>query len=288
MRAALKDWSDEEFESYAKRHYPAYWLKMDLAHKIYHARLLRQLADARAPLVAAVALDNKRGATELTVIAPGSPPAALDRRRRLRGLRRQYRRRAYFHHRRRIGARHHRLFARFLDSTTTNSVAATASPPSPRRRCAARWRSPTRSRRGAPKRRGRNAFSIAPEVVIDNSLSLDCTVLEVSGLDREGLLFEITNAISQTQPQYRLGPCHDVRRARGGRDLCQGFDGRKNRLAVAPGDHKAAIAGDILGDRTKSADASGSRRRESRADLIYRDPALISGAQRTMDLHDER
>ena len=70
LRSALKDWSDEEFESYAKRHYPAYWLKMDLAHKIYHARLLRQLADARAPLVAAVALDNKRGATELTVIAP--------------------------------------------------------------------------------------------------------------------------------------------------------------------------------------------------------------------------
>jgi len=146
LRAALKDWSDEEFENYAKRHYPAYWLKMDLAHKIYHARLLRQLADARAPLVAAVALDNKRGATELTVIARiiagcSRPSPAL------RGLRRQYRRRAYFHHRRRIGARHHRMFARFLIRRRR-----TAS-----RRSHRRLRQEGAARRGCGRRRDRGA-----------------------------------------------------------------------------------------------------------------------------------
>ena len=67
--------------------------------------------------------------------------------------------------------------------------------------------SPTRSRRGAPKRIcGPNAFSIAPEVVIDNSLSNVYTVIEVSGLDREGLLFELTNAISQAQLSISLRP----------------------------------------------------------------------------------
>ena len=34
-------------------------------------------------------------------------------------------------------------------------------------------------------------------MLIDNSLSADCTVIEASGLDREGLLFELTNAISK-------------------------------------------------------------------------------------------
>ena len=42
-----------------------------------------------------------------------------------------------------------------------------------------------------------SAFSIVPEVLIDNSISADCTVIEASGLDREGLLFELTNAISK-------------------------------------------------------------------------------------------
>ena len=41
------------------------------------------------------------------------------------------------------------------------------------------------------------SITIAPEVVVDNSLSNVYTVIEVSGLDREGLLFDLTNAISK-------------------------------------------------------------------------------------------
>jgi [protein-PII] uridylyltransferase len=196
LRSALKDWSDEEFESYAKRHYPAYWLKMDLAHKIYHARLLRQLADARAPLVAAVALDNKRGATELTVIAP-------DHRRLLST----------------VAGACAACGANIVDAhifTTADGLALDTivcsrafsfDDDEQRRgdRIAAFAKKALRGEvavadaieaRSAKTPRA-NAFSIAPEVVIDNSLSLDCTVLEISGLDREGLLFEITNAISK-------------------------------------------------------------------------------------------
>lgn len=40
-------------------------------------------------------------------------------------------------------------------------------------------------------------FPVAPEVTVDNSLSNTYTVVEVSGLDREGLLFDLTNAISK-------------------------------------------------------------------------------------------
>ena len=40
------------------------------------------------------------------------------------------------------------------------------------------------------------AFTVEPEVVIDNSVSDQFTVVEVSGLDRPGLLYEMTSAIS--------------------------------------------------------------------------------------------
>ena len=40
------------------------------------------------------------------------------------------------------------------------------------------------------------AFTVAPEVLIDNTLSSQFTVVQVSGLDRPGLLYELTNAIS--------------------------------------------------------------------------------------------
>ena len=40
------------------------------------------------------------------------------------------------------------------------------------------------------------AFKVAPEVLIDNAVSQQFTVIEVAGLDRPGLLFELTNTLS--------------------------------------------------------------------------------------------
>ena len=40
------------------------------------------------------------------------------------------------------------------------------------------------------------AFTVAPEVLIDNALSNQFTVIEVAGLDRPGLLFELTSTLS--------------------------------------------------------------------------------------------
>jgi [protein-PII] uridylyltransferase len=40
-------------------------------------------------------------------------------------------------------------------------------------------------------------FTVAPRVLIDNKLSRDCTVIEVNGRDRLGLLFDVTSALSE-------------------------------------------------------------------------------------------
>lgn len=40
------------------------------------------------------------------------------------------------------------------------------------------------------------AFTVTPEVLIDNTLSNHFTVLQVSGLDRPGLLYDLTSALA--------------------------------------------------------------------------------------------
>ena len=54
---------------------------------------------------------------------------------------------------------------------------------------------PTWSKTPAP-RVGADAFEVPPDVIIDNALSDQFTVIEVAGLDRPGLLYDLTSAIS--------------------------------------------------------------------------------------------
>src|SRR6059058_1031250 len=46
FRAELQDWAPERIEAYIGRHYPAYWLKVDLPHKIEHARFVQAAEDS--------------------------------------------------------------------------------------------------------------------------------------------------------------------------------------------------------------------------------------------------
>ena len=195
LRAALPEWSDEEFDAYAKRHYPAYWLKVDLARKVRHAELLRRALGGGPPLATAVDLDKTRGAVELTVVAPDNP--------RLLSI---------------IAGSCAASGANIVDAhifTTVDGLAldtifisrAFDYDEDELRRARRIAEFIVKALRGevfvsdAVKARAKAhqpiaAFKIAPEVVVDNSLSNVYTVIEVSGLDREGLLFDLTNAIS--------------------------------------------------------------------------------------------
>src|SRR5512132_2605220 len=46
FREAMKDWPPERLEAYIAKLYPAYWLKVDLPHKIEHANFVRATEDA--------------------------------------------------------------------------------------------------------------------------------------------------------------------------------------------------------------------------------------------------
>jgi len=49
-------------------------------------------------------------------------------------------------------------------------------------------------------------FALAPDVTIDNNLSNQYTVIEVSGLDRPGLLYDLTSAMSRLN--LNIGSAH--------------------------------------------------------------------------------
>ena len=111
LRAELKDWPAERIDAYIARHYPAYWLKVDLPHRVVHARFVQSAEAGGKSIATTFALDVARRHRADRARARSSL-AVVDDRRRLRRRRRQHRRRANLHHHRRARARHHRGVAR--------------------------------------------------------------------------------------------------------------------------------------------------------------------------------
>jgi [protein-PII] uridylyltransferase len=60
--------------------------------------------------------------------------------------------------------------------------------------------------RGEQSKSVSKAFSLAPDVMMDNNLSNRYTVIEISGLDRPGLLYELTAALSDLN--LNIGSAH--------------------------------------------------------------------------------
>ncbi len=196
FRAELKDWPADELDRYIARHYPAYWLKVDLAHKISHARFVRSAEAANRKLATGVGYDAARGVTELTVLAPDHP--------RLLST---------------IAGACAAAGANIVDAqifTTTDGLAldtiavtrefehdedearrAVRIADSIERALAGELRLPEVVAKRALRKGRLKAFAIEPEVMINNQWSNRYTVVEVTGLDRPGLLYELTATLSK-------------------------------------------------------------------------------------------
>jgi len=196
FRAELADWPEAELDAYLERHYPAYWLKVDLPHKLSHARFVRATEAAGKSLATQVAFDAARGVTELTVFAPDHPWLLSI-----------------------IAGACALAGANIVDAqiyTTTDGIALDTIAVSrefeldeDEARRAARigdaiekavrgeLKLPeTVAKRTLPKGRLK-AFAIEPEVTVNNQWSNRYTVVEVTGLDRPGLLYELTTTLSK-------------------------------------------------------------------------------------------
>ncbi|MCK0207275.1 [protein-PII] uridylyltransferase [Starkeya koreensis] len=194
FRAELKEWDGAALDAYLARHYPTYWLQTDLAHQLAHARfILAAEAEGRA-LATTSRTDPKRGITELTVFAPDHPKLLAV-----------------------IAGACASAGAHIVDaqiSTTTDGRAldtisltrAFEQDEDEMRRAeriagaiqkslSGEIRLPEVVAKKIPKRP--RAFTVEPEVTLNNSWSNRHTVVEVSGLDRPGLLYGLTQTLSR-------------------------------------------------------------------------------------------
>ncbi|UFW49453.1 MULTISPECIES: [protein-PII] uridylyltransferase [Bradyrhizobium] len=195
FRNAFAEWPVDELDAYIARHYPAYWLKVELPRKIRHARFVRSSEQAGHKLAINVGFDEVRGVTELTIFAADHPWLLSI-----------------------IAGACASAGANIVDAqiyTTTDgraldtiSISREYDRDEDEGRRATRigemiedvlegkLRLPEVVARRTVRSKAR-PFVIEPEVTINNQWSDRYTVIEVSGLDRPGLLYELTTAISK-------------------------------------------------------------------------------------------
>jgi [protein-PII] uridylyltransferase len=196
LAAALVDWPKAEIDRYLDRHYDAYWLRADLAHKIAHARLIRGADAARQTLATSVQTFAFEGITEITIFSPDHPRllSIIAGACTVAGANI-------------VGAQ---IFTTATgEALDTISIGREFAEEADEQRRAKRVtdlieqaltgmvRLPEIVASKAQQRKGRmKAFALETTVEIDNSWSNRFTVVEVSGLDRTGLLYDLTRAIS--------------------------------------------------------------------------------------------
>jgi [protein-PII] uridylyltransferase len=207
VRKLLPGWSEPEFDDYAQRHYPAYWLKVEPARQAAHAKLLHAMVADTRSLMTEVTTDAFHGVTAVTVVAPDHP-------RLLTG----------------IAGACAAAGGNIVDAqifTTTDGLALDTIFVSRAfeldedelrrgRRIASNiektLRGEVRLAEMTPPRQIRDerheAFAVEPEVTVDNNLSRRYTVVEVSGLDRPGLLRDLTASLSSLN--LNIGSAHIV------------------------------------------------------------------------------
>src|SRR3954454_1509812 len=196
FRAAFTEWPEADLEAYIGRHYPAYWLKVELPRKIRHARFVRASEDAGHKLAINVGFDEARGVTELTILAVDHPWLLSI-----------------------IAGACASAGANIVDAqiyTTTDGRAldtiaisreydrdedegrrATRIGEMIEQVLEGKFGLPDVVARKAASRSKVRPFAVEPEVTINNQWSDRYTVIEVSGLDRPGLLYQLTTAISK-------------------------------------------------------------------------------------------
>ena len=194
FRAAVSDWRAEEVEHFVGRHYSDYWLRTDTRKVVEHFKLATGADQAGEKLASTFTTDAFTAITELSLFAPNHPRllalfagACAACGANISG--------AHISTTRDGFALDTFLLAREfnLDEDELRRARRIAETIANLLKGDVRLGALMAKRR---ERQGRSAFTVPPEVIIDNALSNQFTVVEVSGLDRPGLLFELTNTLS--------------------------------------------------------------------------------------------
>ena len=195
LREQLAGWPKDDLEHFVDRHYPSYWLRTDLNVIAEHAKLVRDAEAQKQPIVTHIATDAFRGVTEVTLLAPNHPrllamvagactgaganivDAQISTTRDGMALDTIHLEREFDHAE--DEERRAKKIAQTIEKLLRGDVRLSEVVMNKRK----------------PKAK-LSAFRVEPQVMIDNTLSDALTVIEVNGLDRPGLLYDVTREIS--------------------------------------------------------------------------------------------
>ncbi|TDK35327.1 [protein-PII] uridylyltransferase [Rhizobium deserti] len=195
LAKALSDWTPKERRTYQKLHYQPYLLSVSLEDQVRHAQFIRDADRAGQALATMVRTDSFHAITEITILAPDHP--------RLLSII--------------AGAcaaaganiADAQIFTtsdgRALDTILINREFQVDEDEMRRAGTIGRMiedvlsgkkRLPEVIATRAKSRKRNKTFTVPPSVIIANSLSNKFTVIEVEGLDRTGLLADITAVLA--------------------------------------------------------------------------------------------
>jgi len=195
LREQLSGWPKQDLERFTDRHYPSYWLRTDLNVIAEHAKLIRDAEADKRAIVTHIATDAFRGVTEITLLAPNHPrllamvagactgaganivDAQISTTRDGMALDTIHLEREFDHAE--DEERRAKKIAQTIEKLLRGDVRLSEVVMNKRK----------------PKAK-LSAFRVEPQVVIDNTLSDALTVIEINGLDRPGLLYDVTREIS--------------------------------------------------------------------------------------------
>jgi [protein-PII] uridylyltransferase len=201
----VPDWSKKKLRNYLARHYHTYWLNVDLDHQLAHAGLLEKAEDTSEGMAVEVKTDKFTAITEVAVVMPDHPRLLAQ----LTGA---------------CAAAGANIASAQIFTTNDGMALDTlliqrefAEDADELRRAGRISRSIGQAVRGqlnirkavteaAQPNRRMDAFSVAPQVAIDNDSSNRFTLIEVAGLDRLGLLYELTETLFRLN--LNIGSAH--------------------------------------------------------------------------------
>ena len=195
FRTATAEWPKADVDQFVERHYPDYWLKTDTRKVLEHAKLVRSIEGSNRKFGSSVSTDAFTAITELSLFAPNHPRllalfagACAATGANISG--------AHISTTRDGFALDTFLLAREFDQDEDELRRARRISETIEKLLRGEQRLSTLIAKRRERRGKIGAFTVTPEVLIDNALSQQFTVIEVAGLDRPGLLFEVTNTLS--------------------------------------------------------------------------------------------
>ncbi len=205
LAQALRDWPKAQADEYLERHYPAYWIRSEFQLQIDHAQMIRKANQLGQPFAGCVGVKSFEAITEISIYTPDHPRllsliagactlssadivgAQITLMRDGKAL---------------DTLRLKRSFA----SDEDERIRALKVIELVQKLLSGEKKLPERLGVDSKLNKRVKPFSVPTDVIISNSLSKKFTVIEVSGLDRSGLLHDLTKTIADLN--LTIGSAH--------------------------------------------------------------------------------